>query len=102
MFQAPISAGTGSSLVIPAHNYRFYLHIRNYTASAQTIWVSFGIPATPGTNGELEIVPGSEYIWGNLDYGTTNYESHGCPTDAIYVITSASTATGCILYNKIN
>ena len=109
MFQVQIAAGTGSSLALAQANYRFFLHIRNYqyapgTINAQTypIYVSFGKPATLGTKGELEIIAGSEYIWGDLNYGSNTYQADGCPTDAIYIITASGTTYGCILYNLIN
>ena len=102
MKQFPIVASIVDTQVLPMDPKRLYLHIRNYAASGQTMWVAFGQAATPGANGELEIVPGSEYIWGNaLGNAPGKLLQHNlqesCPTDAIHIVTSTGTALGCAL-----
>lgn len=100
MNQTPINATTNDAQLLPYQSERTYLHIRNYSGSTETMWVAFGRAATAGTNGELEIVPGSEYIWGSILW--TAYGSQpSCPQDPIHVITSTGTASGCCLTSVV-
>jgi hypothetical protein len=100
--QTAISASSVASTPVGVNQARRLLYIRNYSSSAATMWVAFGKTATAGTAGELEIIAGGEYLFGgrlppsvgNLPLGTTLIP---CPTESISVITSSSTATGCIM-----
>ena len=71
------------------------------------MWIAFGQVATAGTNGELEVPPGTEYIWGQAlgapaDIANVLDVRRQCPTDAIHVITSTGSATGCALTQLVS
>lgn len=100
--QLPIAAIAGSSTVVTAtDNTRRFLYLRNYTGSADTLWIAFGRPATAGSNGELELAPGEEISFGgklesNLVGQPTAFQQN-CPVESINVIATSTTATGCVL-----
>lgn len=99
--QTAINASSAPAQVLSADPTRRWLYIRNYSASAQTIWVAFGKTATAGTAGEREIIPGGEYSWGGpLPPATQNipggFALPPVPTESISVITSSGTATGTV------
>jgi hypothetical protein len=87
-----IQAGTQDRQIARARYPRRFLYIRNYSSSAQTMWVKFGGPATPGTGGELEVLPGTEYQFGQAELRPVNeagwFLKPTCPTESIHVITS--------------
>lgn len=99
--QTVIHASTVASQIVAAQPARRWLYIRNYSISAETMWVAFGKTATPGNAGERELIPGGEYSWGgplppaqrNLPHG---FPLPPVPTESISVITAAATAEGCI------
>ena len=99
--QFAINATTGNSVPVPADRDRRGLYLRNYSNSSATMWVAFGQPATLGTNGELEIPPGSEYSFGGELKPSTrtlpgSFYLPNCPPESINVICSA-TASGCAM-----
>lgn len=110
--QFPIVAGVTSVLVVPANNNNRFVYIRNYTnqpgtltAQTTSLYVLFsnatGAVATLGTKGELEILPGIDYVFGgNLEPGISVEQSTGffpnCPVENIYVIATGTTY-GCIV-----
>ena len=102
--QTLINASAISTQVIGRDPSRRMLYIRNYGASAQTIWVLFGGSgtATAGLAGELEVVPGGEYTFGGpLPFSKQTlpggFNLPVCPQEEVYVVTSTGTATGTIL-----
>ncbi len=102
--QFPISASTNDSMVIARDPSRRMLYIRNYAASAQTIWVLFknGGTATAGLAGELEVQPGGEYTFGGpLPYSKQTlpggFNLAVCPQEEVHVITSSGIATGTVM-----
>jgi hypothetical protein len=103
-------AVSGSSVLVAPYNPdRRGIYVRNYAASAGTIWLTFGgtnangqpiTQATAGGAGEMEIVPGTEYSFGGLLHPTKNNRPLGfnfpsCPLEAIYIY--GSSATGCLI-----
>lgn len=91
--QFAINATVSNSIPVPNDADRRSLYIRNYGNSSSTMWVAFGQPATPGTNGEMEIVPGSEYSFGGDLKPSTKTLPGGfylpnCPHESINVITT--------------
>jgi hypothetical protein len=96
-----INANTSTSVqVAGANSNRNSLYIRNYASGVVnpgqgTMWVAFGVPATVGTNGEMEILPGGEYSWGSglLPNNTTPLK--GYPLESVNIISSGGAAVGC-------
>jgi hypothetical protein len=106
--QFAINATTGSAVqVAPNDADRRACYIRNYSNSTVnpgqgTMWVAFGVVATAGTNGELEVVPGAEYSFGGDLRPTTqtlpgSFRLPNCPLESISVITTGGTAVGCVV-----
>ena len=100
----PLNATGTSFQVLPAFRHRTFLLLRNYSTSGVTIWVAFGVVATAGNNGELEIPPGIDYTFG----GERRYPQYftqfnnNCPTESINVIsggfnTPGGNAQGCAI-----
>lgn len=107
--QTAIAATTTAANAVGQNTARRFLYIKNYanvpsSQSAQTgsIYVAFGTTATKGTAGELELVPGAEYIFGgplpprvgNLPKG---FVLPACPTEAISVLASSGTVYGAVM-----
>ena len=104
-----VIAATGSNSIPVAQNTtRRQLYIKCYanqpgTTTPQTgvMYIAFGKPATLGTAGELELLPGSEYIFGgplpprvaNLPHG---FILPNCPTESINVI-ATMTMVGAVM-----
>lgn len=101
--QTVIAATTSAATVLAADTTRRFLYIKNYayqpgTTTPQTdvIYIAFGKTATAGTAGEIELVPGGEYIFGgplpprisNLPKG---FVLPNCPTEYISVIATGTT-----------
>lgn len=104
MKQVALSANTGtSSQALVQDNGRCFMYIRNYAGSAGTLWVAFGQAATAGMNGELELPPGQDKVFGSnyLDNPIAPPFSNNCPKGSVNVISSAGTATGCLLVNSL-
>lgn len=89
---------------------RRYMMIRNYSSSEQILWVAFGVAATCGTNGELEIMPGYTYEFGTTRLISPNgliannqtAQQPNCPTEYVSVIagplnTPTGTAVGSLM-----
>jgi hypothetical protein len=106
----PINATSAASQVVPADSNRRYMLIRNYSASQQTMWIAFGVVATCGTNGELEVLPGYAYEFGTsrlihpngLVANNETFPQPNCPTEYVSVISGAlgapiNSATGGLL-----
>lgn len=105
--QTLLSASAVASNPVPYNPDRRFAYIRNYSASAATIWVLF-VPqgsnqvATAGLNGELEILPGMDYEFGGKLDPTTkqlpgSFKLPNCPLEGISIITSGGTATGAFM-----
>lgn len=89
--QFPINAGPVAGTFAPAatnSNYRNSLYIRNYANSTASMWVAFGQVATPGANGEMEIVPGSEYAFGGPLVPNNTTPMKGYPIEYVSVVTT--------------
>ena len=103
--QYAISATSVSSKIVDADQHRRYLMIQNYYASTESIYVAFGQAATPGNNGELEIVAGAHYEIPGFPLksplpvlqGQPNVAFPNCPSESINVITATGSATGSIM-----
>lgn len=93
--QIAINANNVSAQVLTSSQSRIFLYIKNYASplSGDNLYVSFGQAATAGTNGELELLPGQELVFG----GTSAPQN--CPQGTISVI-SPTTAKGCVLVNQ--
>ena len=98
--QIPILATTTATTVAPRNENRRFMYLKNYvnkptdqTAQANTIYIAFGVPATPGLNGEYELLPGSEYVWN----GVLPPLLGDLPFDYISVCTFTGTAYGAIM-----
>lgn len=83
--EAPIVATITNSTPIGAGS-RKYLSIYNYSGSAVSMWVRFGVPATAGLAGELEVLPGRTYVWDGV-----------VPQESINVITASGAANGYVI-----
>ena len=89
-----INAGTTAAQAINADPNRRYMMIRNYSDSAQIIWVAFGAVATCGTAGELEVLPGYTYEFGTTRLVAPNglvannetFPQPNCPLEYVSVI----------------
>lgn len=107
--QTAITATGSTGVVRAADPTRRMLFIKcyvnnptNQVAQTGAIYVAFGKAATVGTAGELELIPGSEYVFGgplpprvaNLPHGMI---LPNCPTESINVISSSGTVYGAIL-----
>lgn len=98
----PVQAGTN---IAATHNAdRRFVYIRNYANSTNSIFVLFSDTrsATAGAQGELEIVPGAEYLFGGALKPSTmtlpgSFVLPNCPLEQINVITSTGTASGCVI-----
>jgi hypothetical protein len=98
--QFPIVAGTTASQVVSENFNRRYLYIKSYVLvpstqdqQTPTLYVAFGVPATVGLNGEMEFLPGSEYLWnGKLPPLVSDL-----PYQYISVITNTGTIYGSII-----
>ena len=108
--QYAINATGTTAVALAADQNRRYLLVRNYSDSAQIIWVAFGVAATCGTNGELEVLAGFTYEFGTGKLISPNgliannevFPQPNCPTESINVICGArngpaGTAVGSIM-----
>ena len=112
--QFPIIATStsGSTVTVAGNNNNRFVYIRNYTNAPGTltpqtasIYVLFsnapGAAATLGTKGELEVLPGQDFVFGgNLEPGIAVEQATGffpnCPVENIYVIATGTTY-GCVM-----
>lgn len=106
--QYTISANTSTSTqAAAADTTRRYMIIQNYqnatvNSGQGTMYVAFGVAATAGTNGELEIPPGAAYVFGGkLDPSKQTLPGSfflpNTPTEAVNVISVGGTAVGSII-----
>lgn len=100
--QTAISAGSVTPQTIPVNYNRRQLWIQSYGAPEQssnpTMWVAFGVPATAGTNGEIQIVGGAMFVWGAGDsyQRGASTEFSVCPGEYISIIAQSGTAVGMV------
>jgi hypothetical protein len=92
----PVTNVSVSTQFAPNRPERLSLYVRNYSGSTGTMWLALGVPATAGTNGEYEIVPGGEYSWTGI---LTPIEAGNVyiPTDSVNIIISGGSATGAVV-----
>ena len=98
--QFPINATNAAAQALQGDINRRYLMIRNYSDSAQIIWVAFGAVATCGNNGELEVLPGYTYEFGTTRLVAPNgliannetFPQPNCPLEYVSVICGARNA----------
>jgi hypothetical protein len=95
--QFPINAVSSAVQVLGADPNRRYMMIRNYSDSAQIIWVAFGTVATCGNAGELEVLAGYTYEFGTTRLVAPNglvannetFPQPNCPLEYVSVICGA-------------
>jgi hypothetical protein len=104
-------ANTGTAqTVLTADSRRRYMMIRNYSDSGQILWVAFGVAATCGTAGELEILAGYNWEFGvtrlvsadGVQANNLTFQQPNVPLESVSVIAGArgapaSGANGCIM-----
>jgi hypothetical protein len=110
----PITATTAPSTPLGTVNNsaRRFLYIKNYVyvpnggaspvAQQGVLYVAFGQDATPGQNGEYELLPGGEYNWGgplppNVGNLPLGFYLPVCPSEYVSVIASNGTVYGAIV-----
>lgn len=108
----PVAATTVAATVAPSNSARRFLYIKSYvyvpngggSPSQQSgiLYVAFGQAATPGQNGEYELVPGAEYSFGGPLPPSVGNLPRGfilpvCPQESISVVSTSGTVYGTIV-----
>lgn len=93
--QVKVDATNVAKTFITGSQSRIFFYIKNYASplSSDNMYIAFGQAATNGLNGELELLPGQELVFG----GTSAPQN--CPQGSISII-SPTTANGCLLINQ--
>lgn len=96
------TSGTPSTVIGVSAGTRNFMRIQAYSTNTVSIFVSWdGTTATAGTGGELELVPGAVWDFGQSS-GLNQHDSIAvayCPQGAVSVVTNGTAATGNIWTN---